>query len=228
MTKKTAASAATVKPCLSALDGDTASIVKTHRGHVVISSGDARLTRDAAQAVNAFFENEKSGHRDSLTIHPSWATTVLLDDDGFSTALVVAGPDIHLIGRAGAILDKAFDIEQMSDSDEPEDPADDADADIEEDCEAVSPPSRKQPHADDKDKELDELVDAYNQLGATCSSYARALRSGDMEVADRLALTLTELEVRIERLEMPTFVSPETRAERIFAARDSKHAGRRR
>lgn len=293
MTKKTASSDATAKPCPIADKADR-QIIETPHGAVSIRSLHASLTRDAAQAVSAFFENERLGWPETLVIDPfwaverinyddgrpaiiiasdsdllatetklaavrghdgdlipvpgddpdfeesmrykmerrlgvwispSWSTATLLDDFGDGTVLVVSGPDAALVQRAGNILSAALDFDLASDSDEPTCDEDDVDV-IDEDCEAVSAPSRKQPFSNDKD--LDELVDAYNQLGATYSSYARALRTGDDEVADRLALVLTELEVWIERLDMPAFVSPEARAEAIFAIRDSKRNGRRR
>lgn len=231
-----AASAATAKPCPNV---DRYREVETPHGKVIIRSLHASLTRDAAQAVSAFFENEAAGFKPALTIHPTWATETLLDDHKYSledTALVITGPNADLCNHAAEILSAAFHLDRPIDDEEaPE-------GDIDEDCEAVSeivlsggkmydwvPGTFDQvPVAADKDEELDALVDAYNQLGATYSNYARALRSGDDEVADRLALTLTELEVRIERLEMPAFLSPETRAEEIFAIRDSKRNGRRR
>ncbi|MVS98888.1 hypothetical protein [Devosia marina] len=168
MTKNSeSASAATAKPCqkegmIWQQGAQYCTIASTPRGDIFVHSFDKSVTRDAAQAACAFFENEKAGN------------------DHY------------------------------------------------------------------------ELVEAYDLLGATYSSYARALRTGDDEVADRLALTLTELGVQIERLAMPAFkpvdwsqlndsdvqsvdkahraglISPEARAELIFAARDSKGAGRRR
>lgn len=248
-----AASAATAKHCLSAT-----SSVSTHRGNITIHSDDPRVTRDVVATVSAFFENEANGFKPALTISPEWTTATVEDDDLGVSELVIAGPYEEQVARSARILAEVFGLKSIVRN------TDDDDADIDEDCEAVSAPSRKPTLADDES--LDLLAAAYDQLGATYSSYARALASGDDEVADQLARTMMDLEVRIEKMEMPGFkpepssaerlfraqmtgdwssvsdsdvqaverayemgfISPETRAERIFAARDSKRAGRRR
>lgn len=96
-----AASAATAKPCPNV---DRYREVETPHGKVIIRSLHASLTRDAAQAVSAFFENEKNGFKPALTISPSWATETLLDDHMYSlgdTALVITGPSAELRRQSG-------------------------------------------------------------------------------------------------------------------------------
>lgn len=343
MTKrKTALSDATAKPCpkegmIWQQGGQYCTVASTPRGDIFVHSFDKSVTRDAAQAAVAFFENDCQGWPEKLVIdpswaveridfddglggpaiiiascddllalkakwqiisadsndlvavvgddpdfearikrdvenklgvriHPSWAAATLLDDDGDSAALLVSGPSTALVERAGIILAASFDIDLAGDSDEPFDdayekvkccdPGEACDG-CEKDEEAVDIDdeiaSRKKAKLREdlsvsasaptaEDKSLSELVDDYNQLGAAYISCARALMTGDDDVADRLALTLTELEVRIERLEMLAFkfeeaaavdrayradlLSPETRAEIIYAIRDGKRNGR--
>ncbi len=222
MTKtKNAASAATAKPCPHPDDQYTIPLVETHRGSVLVRSDFADVTRDAVAAVAAFFENEANGFREPVAIHPSWSTATLLDDFGDKTELVVSGPDAVLVERAGRILAASFDIELAGESDEPKDRRDDADDE--------STPANDPADLDQR------LIDAYAELGAVYTSYARALASNDGEVADRCALSMTTLETRIEKLEAASLgdwsrlsdrelkaINPEARAERIFAVKDAK------
>lgn len=116
MTKKTAASAATAKPCRHPDDNDTLRLVATHRGNITIYSNDPRVTRDAVATVSAFFENEANGFKPALTISPEWITATVEDDDLGVSELVIAGPYIDQVNKSARILAAVFGLKAVTPS----------------------------------------------------------------------------------------------------------------
>ncbi|WEJ31688.1 hypothetical protein [Devosia sp. SD17-2] len=126
MTKsKNARSSATAKPCQN-----FSAIALTHKGEIVITGDDntGSLVRDAATAVEAFFENEKNGTQ-PVVIHPSWTAIPLTDDDTGRTELVVAGECVGRTEHAASVLAAMFGYLSVDDGEDDEDDWQDAEGD---------------------------------------------------------------------------------------------------